>query len=196
MQRTALLAVAVMFAPVCAFASPQAAPVVGMRAADPSRHAIVGATVTTKPGTTIEGATILIRDGVIEAVGAGIEVPAGYRVWDAKERTILPAFIEAALAVDSAELARTYARLPGAHWSELVTPQLDGGQLTLPDATAEELRKLGFAIARVMLKPEPALGECWRASLRHLQGPLGGNLPRISLLASPVQSSLSLPQPN
>ena len=123
-----------------------------MRAADPSRHAIVGATVTTKPGTTIEGATILIRDGVIEAVGAGIEVPAGYRVWDAKERTILPAFIEAALAVDSAELARTYARLPGAHWSELVTPQLDGGQLTLPDATAEELRKLGFAIARVMPK--------------------------------------------
>ncbi|MSR40884.1 MAG: hypothetical protein EXS10_03160 [Phycisphaerales bacterium] len=135
-----------------ALAAPQAAPVVGLRAADPSRHAIVGATVTTKPGTTIEHATILIRDGVIEAVGADLAIPAGYRVWDAKDRVILPAFIESALCVDSAELAKSYARLPGAHWSEHVTPQLEGEQLTLPDATAEELRKLGFAIARVLPK--------------------------------------------
>ena len=133
-------------------ARPQAAPVVGMRASDPARHAIVGATVTTKPGTTIQNATILVRDGVVEAVGVALEVPAGYRVWDARDRCILPAFIESALCVDSAAIAKSLAKLPGAHWSEHVTPQLDGEQLTLPDATAEELRKLGFAIARVLPK--------------------------------------------
>ncbi len=145
--------VIVLHSAVCsAIARPQAAPVVGMRPADPARHAIVGATVTTMPGTTIENATILVKDGVIEAVGAELAVPAGYRVWDAKDRFVIPAFIEPALCVDSAEIAKSLARLPGAHWSEHVTPQLDAAQLTLPDATAEELRKLGFAIARVLPK--------------------------------------------
>ncbi|TVQ57261.1 MAG: hypothetical protein EA377_01065, partial [Phycisphaerales bacterium] len=61
-------------------ANAQSPPVDGMRPADLRRHAIVGATVIPRPGETIENAVIIIRDGVIESVGEGLDVPAGYRV--------------------------------------------------------------------------------------------------------------------
>ena len=44
-------------------------------------HALVGGRVIVKPGTVLEGATILIRDGRIEAVqNAHAKLPADARV--------------------------------------------------------------------------------------------------------------------
>ena len=42
-------------------------------------HALVGGKVVTKPGETIDGATIVIRDGYIEAVGNNVSAPADAR---------------------------------------------------------------------------------------------------------------------
>ena len=47
----------------------QQGPVNGMRPSDPARFALVGAKVIPAPGEKLESATILVRDGVIEAVG-------------------------------------------------------------------------------------------------------------------------------
>ena len=64
-------------------------------------HALVGGKVVTKPGETLEAATVVIHDGYIEAVGRGIAVPADARVWDMTNLTIYAGFIEPYLALGS-----------------------------------------------------------------------------------------------
>ena len=60
-------------------------------------HALVGGKVVVKPGETLDGATVVIRDGYIEAVGKNIVAPADARVWDANGLTIYAGFIESYL---------------------------------------------------------------------------------------------------
>ncbi|MBC8167356.1 MAG: amidohydrolase family protein [Bryobacteraceae bacterium] len=59
-------------------------------------YAITGARVITAPGKTLDSATILVRDGLIEAVGEKLAIPADARVFDAKGLTIYPGLIDAA----------------------------------------------------------------------------------------------------
>ncbi len=64
-------------------------------------HALVGGRVIVKPGTVLDGATIIIRKGRIQAVlpkgQAG--VPADARIWDLKGKTIYAGFIDAYLSL-------------------------------------------------------------------------------------------------
>ncbi|MEN9818516.1 MAG: hypothetical protein RLZ32_2396, partial [Gemmatimonadota bacterium] len=55
-------------------------PVTGLRANATGYHALVGARVVTAPGQVLDNATIVIRNGLITAVGAGVTAPAGARV--------------------------------------------------------------------------------------------------------------------
>ena len=64
-------------------------------------HALVGGKLVTKPGEFLEGGTIVIRDGRIQAVGKDIAVPADARVWDMKGTVIYAGFIEPYLVVES-----------------------------------------------------------------------------------------------
>src|SRR4051812_546557 len=57
-------------------------------------HALVGAKVVIKPGDVVSNATIIIRDGLIKAVGPDATVPADARVWDMKGTTIYAGFID------------------------------------------------------------------------------------------------------
>lgn len=57
--------------------------------------AITGGYVVPVAGEPIEGGTVLIQDGKIVAVGAGVEVPAGVPVVDAAGGWVLPGFVEA-----------------------------------------------------------------------------------------------------
>ena len=70
-------------------------PVQGMRDNGTGYHALVGARVVTGPGQVIDDATIVIRDGLVQAVGRGMEAPAGARVWDLEGLTVYPGFIDA-----------------------------------------------------------------------------------------------------
>jgi len=71
----------------------------GFRPLPPGVHALVGGKLVPKPGETLDGATIVIRDGYIEAVGKDATVPADARVWDVKGLTIYAGFIEPYLAL-------------------------------------------------------------------------------------------------
>lgn len=62
-------------------------------------HALVGGTVVTQPGETLDGATIVIRDGLFEAVGKDVAPPADARVWDTTGLTIYAGFIESYLPI-------------------------------------------------------------------------------------------------
>jgi len=57
-------------------------------------HALVGGKVVVKPGEVLDEATVIIRNGYIEAVGKSISAPTDARVWDAKGLTIYAGFIE------------------------------------------------------------------------------------------------------
>ena len=58
-------------------------------------YAIVNATVYTVSGETIENGTVVVEDGKIRAVGAGVEVPAGARTIDAEGGSLIPGIIDA-----------------------------------------------------------------------------------------------------
>jgi N-acetylglucosamine-6-phosphate deacetylase len=138
--------VALSLAAIGGLASAQPAPTNGMRQADLRAHAIVGATVHTGPGRVLEDATLIIRDGVIEAVGQGLEVPPGTWRWPGHGLTVYPGLIDAALLVDA---PRPPAG-PGDHWSDRVRPQVDlSEQAVPPPSMRKEMRALGFTAAAV-----------------------------------------------
>lgn len=58
-------------------------------------YAIRDARIVTVSGPVIEKGTIVIRDGLIEAVGAEIKIPADARVFDGNGLTVYPGFIDA-----------------------------------------------------------------------------------------------------
>ncbi|MFO1512310.1 MAG: amidohydrolase family protein [Verrucomicrobiota bacterium] len=141
-------------------------------------HALVGGKVVTKPGETIDGATIVIRDGYFEAVGKNVSMPADARVWDASGLTIYAGFIESYLPVGQTNQAITTSyvepggatsltaggvnfygapgqrtdtgqRGPGYEVAK-VTPEVRAVRSYSPDQkTIEPLRQLGFTTAVV-----------------------------------------------
>ncbi len=58
-------------------------------------HALVNARVMAKPGSDYSNATVVLRDGTIEAVGPGLAPPPGARIWDMAGLTIYPGFVDA-----------------------------------------------------------------------------------------------------
>jgi imidazolonepropionase-like amidohydrolase len=73
----------------------QTAPVEGLRENVPAVHAFTGARIVVAPGRVLENGTLVIRDGVVEAVGANVTPPADARLWPMDGRTIYPGFIDA-----------------------------------------------------------------------------------------------------
>jgi len=53
-----------------------------------------GAVIHTAVGPPLSDATIVVRDGKIEAVGKGIAIPAGAKVYDASGKTLVPGMID------------------------------------------------------------------------------------------------------
>ncbi len=70
-------------------------PAEGIRKNTPRVHAFINARIVQAPGKVVEKATMVIRDGVIVAVGANVVAPQDARVWDLKGHTIYPGLIDA-----------------------------------------------------------------------------------------------------
>jgi imidazolonepropionase-like amidohydrolase len=66
--------------------------------------AIEGGTVHTMTGAPLAGATVLIRDGRIAAVGPDVAVPAGARRIDARGRHVTPGLIESGTQIGLVEV--------------------------------------------------------------------------------------------
>ena len=71
----------------------------GLRDNTPRWHAITDVRLVLAPGKVIEQGTLVMRDGRIVAVGAGIAAPAGARVWRLPGRTVYAGFIDLASSV-------------------------------------------------------------------------------------------------
>ena len=140
-------------------------PAFGLHENTPRVHAFTGANVVVAPGTTLEDGTVIIRDGIIEAVGEAPAIPADARVWALEGRTIYAGFIDAMTEVGLPEGMTSPATGPGGgggaaaapgqasgdgarHWNAHVRPENDvAAALVLGNGTTEELRELGFTTA-------------------------------------------------
>ncbi len=139
-------------------------PAEGIRKNTPAVHALTNARIVQAPGKVIEKGTLVIRDGVIQAVGANAEVPADARVWDMKGQTLYPGLIDAysdyglpkapkPSPPGEGEQPRPRSE-PGRgadYWNEMMVAQNDAADLFSPDAkAAEKLRAQGFTTALIV----------------------------------------------
>lgn len=71
-----------------------AALAVGASADAPHIYAIQGARIVPVAGAAIDTGTVVVRDGIIEAVGASVPAPAGAQIIDGKGLTVYPGLID------------------------------------------------------------------------------------------------------
>ena len=149
-----------------AAAQQRTTPAFGLHENTPRVHAFTGANVIVAPGTRLEGGTVIVRDGIIEAVGEAPTIPADARVWALDGRTIYAGFIDPMTEVglpDGMALPSSGGGGGGAnqgaapgpangdgarYWNAHVRPENDvAAALVLGNNTTEELRELGFTTA-------------------------------------------------
>ena len=65
-----------------------------VHAAAPRVHALTGARVVVAPGRVLPKATVVVRDGLIVAVGADIQAPADAELWDLTGKTLYAGLID------------------------------------------------------------------------------------------------------
>lgn len=138
----------------------QTTPIEGLRDNTPGVHALINAIVIQSPGKVIDKGTVVIRDGLIEAVGANIAPPADARVWDYSGKTIYPGLMESYLPPDlkkqkkneqSGDDNSDKAGKGASHWNSHVHPQLRALDYFKADSRElEGYRKLGFTAAIIV----------------------------------------------
>ena len=79
----------------------------------PGRYAIANARVVTVSGDTLQNGTVVMEEGLITAVGAGVDVPAGARVIDGTGRTVYPGLIDALTTLGHGQEPEPGAAAPG-----------------------------------------------------------------------------------
>ena len=121
----------------------------------PGLYAFTSVTIVVDPQTTLQNATLLIRNGRVDAVGTNVSLPAGTVVTDLKGKRIYPALIdidsdygmpEFKPAPNNFRAVQLESNKKGAYyWNQAVQPENDAGMLFKADAKkADELRKMGF----------------------------------------------------
>ncbi len=127
-----------------------AAALAAVEARGPQVWALVGARVVVAPGQVLDGATILVRDGVIEAVGAGLTVPAEARRVELEGKSVFPGFIEAYL---EREWPKDALDGDGGKARPRLHPERDVAPFAFDADRAGDLRAAGFTTALVAPAP-------------------------------------------
>lgn len=139
----------------------------GLRDATPRWHALTGARLVLAPGQVVDNGTLVMKDGVIVAAGAGVKAPAGARVWHLPGRTVYAGFIDAASGIGQGRIEPSKAKglTPGQRWV-----RAEFRQAAALDIRPDELkaaREQGFTTA-LSLPPAGAIfrGQSALISLR------------------------------
>ncbi|GAB3797274.1 amidohydrolase family protein [Spirosoma humi] len=150
---TALLAAGLAYSSVAQTTFPRN----GVYDERPGLYAFTNATIVVDPQTTLQNATLLIRDGRIESVGTSVNLPAGTVVTDLKGKRIYPGLVDIDSDYGMPELTRGTGGGRGGvpqyesnkkgayYWNQAIQPENDASVLFKADTKkADELRKLGF----------------------------------------------------
>jgi N-acetylglucosamine-6-phosphate deacetylase len=118
------------------------APVVGLAENTPAVYALTNVRIVPEPGRVIEKGTIVLRDGVIEAAGAGIKPPADARVIDLAGKTAYAGLVD---AYSEITISPEAAKHGAPSWNAQITPQLDvGDHYTADESQSGKLRSQGI----------------------------------------------------
>jgi len=147
----------------------------------PRVHALTNVRIVTAPGEVIERGTVVIRDGLIEAVGASAAVPADARVWDCDSLTVYAGFIDLAMNVSPGEGDKEKDKSKKTedleHDLSVVRPDMVlADALALKDSDREARRNAGFTTVRALPDRGAFRGQALILNLG--DGGLGGNILR------------------
>ncbi|MBX7220882.1 MAG: amidohydrolase family protein [Blastocatellia bacterium] len=119
-------------------------------------YAITNAKIVTAAGTPIDKGTVIIRDGLIRAVGTDVKIPSDVRVIDGAGLTVYPGLIDTVtnLGIPAQQQAATGGR-PGASPREDFQQLLANAGQSAPVVKAE-------ATAAEQIKPGGDQVESWR----------------------------------
>ena len=153
-----------------------------LRSFPPNVFALTGAKVVVSPEITLDAATIVIRNGKIEAVGTDVKVPADAREISLTGKTVYAGFIDA-----YAEQTASTDRLIGSarYWNGQVTPQLSIANQLTESEDLSTLRKQGIVAQLV----SPADGV---VKGRSAVVSTAGGEPNTTLLAADVAQHVQL----
>jgi imidazolonepropionase-like amidohydrolase len=136
-------------------------PVNGTSNNNHNTYVFANAKIIVDPETTIENGTLIIKDGMIIAVGTKIPVPKGSVMFDLGGKTIYPGFIDAYTSYGMPEIKKAPAwgpqmesNIKGAYgWNAAIKAETEANKIFTDDSkNADELRKLGFGAALTFQK--------------------------------------------
>lgn len=141
-------------APFAGRAQPVADRSTGLHDGTPRWHALTEVRLVIAPGQVIERGTLVLKDGLVAAAGAGVPVPAGARVWALPGRTVYPGFIDlsSGLGVPAALRRETPGRPRWGLGAELPPPR------ERPPAAAA-LSGRSIAAANRFVRPEQSVAD-------------------------------------
>ncbi len=161
---------------------------VGPRAEAPHIYVIREARLVAASGTAIAKGTIVLRNGLIDAVGVDVKVPPDAMVIDGAGMTVYPGLIDMgnAAALDAAPPAppatfRTTEEAERFKRSVILRPELEAAKVLRPDAP-ELLRLAGAGITSVLATPTAGLFK-GQSALVNTASP--ADEPQIGAIADP-----------
>ncbi|MCW3113365.1 MAG: amidohydrolase [Segetibacter sp.] len=142
----------------CITRAQQTFPVNGVADQRKVAYAFTNATIVKDGQTTLQNATLVIRDGKIVAAGSSVAIPKDAVVVDCKNKYIFPSFIDiysdygltppqrAPASFDFRAPAQLSSNQKGAYnWNEAMKPEVNAANIFATDEkTAKPLRDLGF----------------------------------------------------
>jgi len=177
-SRTLRVVVLVLMMVALTVGATDTAPQQGIRDNTPHVHAFTGATIITAPGNVIENATLVVRDGRVEAVGTSAAIPADAVVHDIRGMTVYPGFIDpyTQYGVTPAETSRSRGRPApvyegtregGNAWNDAIHAEARWSTTFVPDSdAADDFLKLGYTVVQSTRLDGIFRGEGFVASLR------------------------------
>ena len=151
----------------------------------PRVFAITDARIVAAPGKTIEKGTVVLRDGLIAAVGAEVKAPADAQVIDGKGLTVYPALLDGFSRVGMPAASEYPAARGDVYAVATVRAENAAPSLMRPDAAVfSARRRAGFGAALVA----PAVGQFSGSSAVFSLGTAAD--PAALVLRSPVAQHL------
>ena len=134
----------ILFLSIFSILTAQVGPAKALHRNPPRAWALTNATVHASPGKTIEDGTVVMRDGIITAVGAKVKIPKQATIIDMDGKHIYAGFIESWLDVKTIKKDTSLQ----ANWNSNMRAYLKGANLFHPKETyLKELHGLGVTTA-------------------------------------------------
>lgn len=159
-MRKILLLLLILF-PILIAAQEQTKPIEGLRDNPPKVFALTNAKIVQAPGKVIEKGTLIIRNGLIESVGANVKIPPDAQIVDLSGKVIYPGFIDLYTSYGMPkrrESAQMEGQQPGAQqvqetkkgadsWNpNVLSHKLAVDEFSPDQRDAERLRSQGFTV--------------------------------------------------